>query len=65
MPKVKPHKGLKKRVRVSAKKKVRRNMSFSGHLMSKKSGDRRRRLRKKVMLVGEFNTAALRALGEA
>jgi len=65
MPKQKPHKGLKKRVTVSAKGRVRRKMSFAGHLMSGKSGRRRQRLRKKVSLVGEFNTTALRALALA
>ena len=64
MNKFKPHKGLRKRVRVSAKGKVRRRRSFSGHLMSGKSGRRCQRLRRKIELVGRFRTAALRALGE-
>lgn len=62
MPKMKPHKGLKKRVRVSAGKKVLRKMSFSGHLMSAKSGRRRQRLRKRVVLQAAFNDKALRAM---
>lgn len=48
MPKQKTHKGLARRVKVSATGKVRRKPSFSGHLMSGKSGKRRRRLRKTV-----------------
>ncbi len=63
MSKFKPHKGLKKRVTVSATGKVRRRMSFAGHLMSGKSGTRCQRLRRKVELVGRFRTSTLRALG--
>ena len=49
---MKTHKGLKKRVRLTAKGKVRYKASFSGHLMSSKSGDRCRKLRKSRFLVG-------------
>lgn len=45
MPKMKTHKGLKKRVRVTGTGKIRRRKAFSGHLMSGKSGKRRRLLR--------------------
>ncbi|HNQ24479.1 MAG TPA: 50S ribosomal protein L35 [Phycisphaerae bacterium] len=50
MPKMKVHKGLKKRVRVTAKGKVRYKPSFGNHLMSSKSGDRCRRLRRPRIL---------------
>lgn len=46
MPKKKPHKGLSKRVKVSAKGKIIRHKANRGHLMSSKAGDRRRRLGK-------------------
>ena len=46
MPKMKRHKGIVKRIRVSAHRKLKYNKSNAGHLMSGKSGDRRRRLRK-------------------
>ncbi|MGE3181495.1 MAG: 50S ribosomal protein L35 [Phycisphaerae bacterium] len=62
MHKRKPHKGLQKRTRVSAKGKVRYKKSFSGHLMSHKTGDRCRRLRKMVGMVGKINDNALEAL---
>jgi large subunit ribosomal protein L35 len=64
MPKFKPHKGLKKRVKVSARGKVMRKMSFGGHLMSGKSGQRRRRLRRRIALVGRSAENVKRALGE-
>lgn len=62
MPKMKTHKGLAKRVKVTARKKVIRKMSCAGHLMSGKSGQRKQRLRKKVAFEGGFAFRALRAL---
>lgn len=44
MAKIKPHKGLKKRVKVTASGKVVRRKANKGHLMSGKPGKRRRRL---------------------
>ena len=44
MPKIKPHKGLKKRVKITASGKVLRKKANKGHLMSGKTGKRRRRL---------------------
>lgn len=45
MPKMKRHKGLAKRVRVTAGGKVKYRKTMMGHLMSGKTGDRKRRLR--------------------
>jgi large subunit ribosomal protein L35 len=47
MPKLKTHKGMKKRFKISATGKVQHKRSGSSHLMSHKSGKRVRRLRKK------------------
>ncbi|MBW7942983.1 MAG: 50S ribosomal protein L35, partial [Candidatus Kuenenia stuttgartiensis] len=47
MPKLKPHKGLKKRVKITANGKVMRSKAGKSHLMSGKSGRRKQRLRKK------------------
>jgi large subunit ribosomal protein L35 len=44
MPKQKTHKGLAKRVKVTAKGKVKHRRAGSGHLMSSKNAKRRRRL---------------------
>ena len=63
MPKFKPHKGLKKRVKITARGKAVRKMSGAGHLMSGKSGQRCRRLRRTVPLVGKIAESAKRALG--
>ncbi len=50
MPKQKTHKGAKKRMKVTAKGKVLRKRTFGGHLMSGKSGKRRRQIRQTVVL---------------
>ncbi|MBK9119676.1 MAG: 50S ribosomal protein L35 [Phycisphaerales bacterium] len=52
--KAKPHKGLKKRVKLSATGKPRYKKSFAGHLMSGKSGRRRQRLRRVGVLTGKL-----------
>lgn len=65
MPKFKPHKGLRKRVRVTARGKVARKMSFGSHLMSHKSGSRCRRLRRMVVLTGKTAQNVKRALGKS
>ena len=44
MPKQKTHKGLAKRVKVTASGKVKSGSAFGGHLMSSKNAKRRRRI---------------------
>jgi large subunit ribosomal protein L35 len=62
MPKMKPHKGIKSRVTVSARGKVRHKNSGGGHLLSGKPGTKRQKFRKKSAFQGKFNTNALEAL---
>ncbi|MGE3819459.1 MAG: 50S ribosomal protein L35 [Isosphaeraceae bacterium] len=50
MPKLKTHKGTKKRFKVSATGKVSHKRCGSSHLMSHKSGKQVRRLRKRSVL---------------
>jgi large subunit ribosomal protein L35 len=50
MPKLKTHKGMKKRFKVSATGKVSHKRCGSSHLNSHKSGKRIRRLRKSTQL---------------
>ena len=63
MPKMKTHKGIKKRVRITAKGKVRHKSANAGHLMSGKSGKRCRSLRRPVILKGAFREQLKTALG--
>jgi len=62
MPKMKTHKGCKKRFRVSANGKVAHKSTFSGHLMSGKSGNRLRRLRKHNNVVPVLAKKIIRGL---
>lgn len=62
--KQKSHKGVRKRFKVSAMGKVKYKRSFAGHLMSGKSGDRRRRMRRAGYIVGAEARRLIRALAE-
>jgi large subunit ribosomal protein L35 len=46
MPKMKTHKGLAKRVKVTANGKIKIHKAGASHLMSVKNAKRRRRIRK-------------------
>ena len=63
MPKMKPHKALLKRVKVTGTGKVVRKQANKGHLMSTKSGNRRRRLNKTVLVHGADMKRMKRMLG--
>ncbi len=65
MPKLKTNKGLAKRVKVSANGKIKRKRAFAGHLMSGKTGDRKRRLKRTDLVSKGFTRTMLRALGKA
>jgi large subunit ribosomal protein L35 len=55
MPKMKTHKGAKKRFSVNGKGKVRRLKAYKSHILTKKDSKRKRRLRRAayVTVVGE------------
>ncbi len=61
MAKSKTHKGTKKRVRVSATGKLMRRRAFGSHLLTKKSANRKRKLRKAMQVVAS-DTNRLREL---
>ncbi|MCO6437489.1 MAG: 50S ribosomal protein L35 [Phycisphaerae bacterium] len=63
MPKPKTHKGLRKRFSLTAKGKVRFKKPGTGHLMSHKSGDRCRKLRRPGILKGALQNRIRRMLG--
>ncbi|MEK6798481.1 MAG: 50S ribosomal protein L35 [Planctomycetota bacterium] len=65
MPKLKGHKGLKKRVRITATGKVKYKAPNTGHLMSGKSGNRKRRLRSRAVLKGTVRKAIVNAVRHA
>ena len=63
--KVKPHKGLLKRVKVTARGKIVRRKANKGHLMSSKTGKRRRQLGKATTIAPSEMKRARRMLGKA
>jgi len=62
--KMKPHKGLLKRVKVTARGKILRRKANKGHLMSSKSGNRRRRLGKATTIAPSELKRALKMLAK-
>ncbi len=50
MPKLKSHRGLAKRVKISGKGKIIRRRAFHSHLLSGKSSGRKRRLKKPTLV---------------
>ena len=62
--KMKPHKGLLKRVKVTARGKILRRKANKGHLMSSKTGNRRRRLGKPGMIAPSEMKRARRMLAK-
>jgi large subunit ribosomal protein L35 len=50
MHKGKTHKGIRKRMRLTRRGKVVRSRAGGGHLLSGKSGQRKRRLRRKALV---------------
>lgn len=50
MPKQKTHKGLKKRVKVTANGKIKRGRTGAGHLMSSKNAKHARRVSSTTMM---------------
>lgn len=64
MPKQKTHKGLKKRVKITASKKLVHKKPGLGHLNSGKSGQRKQNLRRPGQITGAFAERALEKLCE-
>ncbi|HYV39929.1 MAG TPA: 50S ribosomal protein L35 [Gemmataceae bacterium] len=65
MPKMKTHKGARKRFRVSATGKLKRSHAGKKHLNSHKTGKRKRHLRSKAMEVGRLPSKYVKVMGEA
>jgi large subunit ribosomal protein L35 len=63
MPKLKTHKGIKKRVKVTARGKIKFHKHNKGHLQSNKSGNRRRRLRNTKTITGPWADKMIILLG--
>lgn len=64
MPKHKTHKGLTKRVKITAHGKVKAHKSFAGHLMTGKNAKRRRRVGKAFIISPIFAEIMKEKLGQ-
>jgi len=65
MPKLKTHKGVAKRVKLTKKGKVKRGQAWHAHLMAAKRPGRRRRLKRPAILLGAEAKRMKRLLGLA
>jgi large subunit ribosomal protein L35 len=50
MPKMKSHKGAKKRFKITGSGEVKRRRAFKSHILTKKTSKRKRRLRRSEMI---------------
>jgi large subunit ribosomal protein L35 len=63
MPKMKTHKASKKRFRVTASGKLKRSQAGKKHLLSHKTGKRKRHLREKVVDAGKLAVKYVEFMG--
>lgn len=63
MPKVKTHKGAAKRFHVTGRGKIKRAMTGHGHLLSKKTTKRKRKIKKGSFVDRAFLKKVKRMLG--
>jgi large subunit ribosomal protein L35 len=50
MPKLKSHRGARKRFKVTAKKKITHSKAYRSHILTKKSSKRKRKLGKRAVV---------------
>ena len=65
MPKMKTHKGSRKRFRVTASGLLKRSQAGKKHLNSHKTGKRKRQLRAKVIEAGKLGKKYVHLMGGA
>ena len=65
MPKMKTHKGAKKRFSVTGSGKVRRLKAFKSHILTKKTSKRKRRLRRATLVATRGETKNIKRLLQA
>ncbi len=65
MPKMKTHKGAKKRFSVTGTGKVRRMKANKSHILTKKDPKRKRRLRRPAIVATKGETRVLKRLIQA
>ncbi|MFN2526125.1 MAG: 50S ribosomal protein L35 [Actinomycetota bacterium] len=64
MPKMKSHRGAKKRFKVTSTGKIRRRRAFANHILEKKTAKRKRRLNSPTVVAPADANKIRRMLGE-
>jgi large subunit ribosomal protein L35 len=65
MPKMKSHKGARKRFKITGSGKVKRMRAFKSHILTKKSSKRKRRLRQGTIIKTPGETRNIKRLLQA
>ena len=65
MPKMKTHKGAKKRFTVTGTGKVKRGHAFKSHILTKKTSKRKRRLRRSAVIAVRGEAKRIKRLLQA
>ena len=65
MPKMKTHKGAKKRFKVTGSGEVNRGRAFKSHILTKKTSKRKRRLRRSALIATRGEVKRIRRLLQA
>jgi large subunit ribosomal protein L35 len=65
MPKMKTHKGAKKRFKVTGSGEVKRGRAFKSHILTKKTSKRKRRLRRSALIATRGEVKRIRRLLQA
>ena len=65
MPKMKTHKGAKKRFSVTSKGKVRRMKAYKSHILTKKTPKRKRNLRRAGLIATKGDIKRMKRLLQA
>jgi large subunit ribosomal protein L35 len=65
MPKMKTHKGAKKRFSITGTGKVKRMKAFKSHILTKKTSKRKRRLRQSTTIKTNGETRNIKRLLQA
>ena len=65
MPKMKSHKGAKKRFKITGSGEVKRRRAFKRHILTKKTSKRKRRLRRSEMITVRGEAKRMKRLLQA
>ena len=65
MPKMKSHKGARKRFKITGSGEVKRGHAFKSHILTKKTSKRKRKLRRSAMIVVRGEAKRIKRLLQA